>query len=193
MQSAATPMTLDKAYDGASEARLLVRAQRALRKGPALAALLVLSAILLMGILAPLVGTVDPAAIDPGNRLKPPSSTQWFGTDALGRDSYSRVVYGARVSLIIGFGVTAATVVLGLLIGVAAGYFRAVDAVVMRIMDGVMAIPGVLLAIALVALSGASLGTVMLAITIPEVPRVARLVRGVILTVRTEPFVEAAV
>ena len=126
-------------------------------------------------------------------RLKPISELHWLGTDAYGRDVFSRVLYGARVSLLVGTGVALFSVVLGLVIGVLAGYFPLIDAVVMRIMDGLMAIPGILLAIALVSLSGASITTVLIAITLPEIPRVVRLVRGVILSVRTEPYVEAAV
>jgi peptide/nickel transport system permease protein len=105
---------------------------------------------------------------------------------------YSRVLYGARISLFVGLGVAVVSVALGLLIGLVAGYFRALDGMIMRIMDGIMAIPGILLAIALVTLSGASLLTVVVAIAVPDIPRVVRLVRSVILTVRTEPYVEAA-
>lgn len=137
--------------------------------------------------------TVDPVALNPINRLKAPSSQVWFGTDFLGRDVFARVVYGARVSLVVGIAVAVFAVVVGLLAGLIAGYLRAFDAVIMRVMDGLMAIPGILLAIALISLSGATLATVVVAITIPEVPRVVRLVRAVVLTVREEPYVEAAI
>lgn len=160
--------------------------------GPTLVAVVILFAIVVIAIFAPLLGTTDPLALDPAKRLSSVSSDHWFGTDAFGRDVYSRVVYGSRVSLIVGLGVAITAVAVGLLIGVIVGYFPWVDALVMRLMDGIMAIPGVLLAIALVSLSGASLVTVMVAITIPEIPRVVRLVRGTILTVRHEPYVEAA-
>jgi len=151
--------------------------------------------LLLMAILAlfaPWLGTVDPVQLDPSVRLSRPSAEHWLGTDALGRDLYSRIAYGARVSFLVGLGVLVLAVVFGVLFGCLAGYFRAFDAVIMRIMDGVMAIPGILLAIALVAVSGASLATVLVAIAIPEIPRMTRLVRGVILSVRNEPYVEAA-
>ena len=143
--------------------------------------------------LAPLAFTVDPVLLEPAIRLRPPSGEEWFGTDMFGRDIYSRAVYGGRTSLIVGFSVSATAVLLGLVIGAVAGYIRIVDAIVMRIMDGLMAIPGLLLAIALVSVSGASLPTVIVAIAIPEIPRVVRLVRGVVLSIREEPYVEAAV
>jgi peptide/nickel transport system permease protein len=117
----------------------------------------------------------------------------WFGTDHLGRDVFARTVYGAQVSLYVGFAVSVMSIVLGLVIGLVSGYFRRADAVIMRLMDGLMAIPGILLAIALVALTRASVTVVIFAITIPEIPRVVRLVRSVVLSVREAPYVEAAV
>jgi peptide/nickel transport system permease protein len=153
----------------------------------------IVAIVILMAIAAPLIGTVDPVRIDPGMRLKPPSDLAWFGTDLFGRDVYSRVVYGARSSLLVGLSVAALSIFFGVMIGLVAGYFRVVDIVVMRIMDGVMAIPTFLLAIALVSLTRASIGTVIAALTIPEIPRVVRLVRSVVLTVREESYVEAAI
>ncbi|WP_116135080.1 ABC transporter permease [Tropicimonas sp. IMCC34043] len=152
----------------------------------------VLLLILLAAIFAPLIAPHDPIHQNPVMRLKPPSAEFWLGTDAYGRDLFSRVLYGARVSLIIGIGVTVLAVTLGLAIGLVSGFFRSADAVVMRIMDGLMAMPSVLLAIAIVSLMGASIWTVMAAITIPEIPRVVRLVRSIVLSAREEPYVEAA-
>ncbi len=144
-------------------------------------------------VFAPWLGTQDPMALSPLRRLRPPSEQFWFGTDPLGRDLYSRVMYGARASLFVGFAVAVSAVLSGLLFGLVAGFNRWVDAVLMRVMDGLMSIPSVLLAIALMALTKASLGNVILAIAIAEVPRVTRLVRGVVLGLREQPFVEAAI
>jgi peptide/nickel transport system permease protein len=157
------------------------------------AAIAVLAAMVLVALLAPWLATHDPGLLAPAARLRPPSADHFMGTDALGRDVFSRVVYGARVSLAVGAGVAFCSVALGLLLGVLAGWFRLFDAVVMRVMDGLMAIPGILLAIALVSLLGGGLVTVVLAIMVPETPRVVRLVRSTILAARSEPYVEAAV
>lgn len=178
---------------GISRPSFLRQLRHAARSAPVLIALAVLFAVTISAVFADLLGTVDPIAIDPGQRFAPRSALHWLGTDAFGRDVYSRVLYGARVSLAVGVGAAAVSIVLGLVVGVLAGYFPKVDAIVMRIMDGVMAIPSILLAIALISLTGATLLTVLVAIVVPEVPRVVRLVRGVILNVRTEPYVEAAV
>ncbi|GKQ55780.1 ABC transporter permease [Bradyrhizobium sp. Ce-3] len=152
-----------------------------------------LALIILMAIFAPLLAPHDPLLLTPSQRLKPSSAQYLLGTDAYGRDLLSRIIYGARISLVIGLGSAVFSIVVGLLIGLVAGFFRWVDAVLMRVMDGLMAIPAILLAIAVVSLSGASIWTVMVAITIPEIPRVARLVRSVVLTAREEPYVEAAI
>ena len=122
-----------------------------------------------------------------------PSDDFLLGTDPYGRDIFSRVVTGGRVSLLIGVGAAVVSVAVGLLIGLVAGYFRLADSIIMRIMDSLMAIPAILLAIALVALNGPSVTSVIIAITVPEVPRVVRLVRSVVLTAREEPYVEAAI
>ncbi len=150
-----------------------------------------LTLIALAALLAPFIAR-DPIAFEPINRLKGPSAEFWLGTDSLGRDVYARMVYGARISLLVGLLVALISIVGGSLVGLLAGYFARVDAVVMRLMDGIMAIPSILLAIALVALLGASVKVVIIAIAIPEIPRVARLVRAVVLSVRDLPFVEAA-
>jgi len=152
-----------------------------------------LFAMVAVAIGAPWLGTVDPAALSPIRRLRPPSEQFWFGTDALGRDVYSRVVYGARASLFVGFAVAAVAVLAGLFFGLVAGFNRWADAIVMRVMDGLMSIPSVLLAIAMMALTKASLENVIAAIAIAEIPRVTRLVRGVVLGLREQPFVEAAI
>jgi peptide/nickel transport system permease protein len=152
-----------------------------------------LALIVLMGIFAPFLGTVDPTALAPAKRTRPPSELYWFGTDMLGRDVYSRVLYGTRVSLIVGFSVAFFSSVFGMAIGVISGFSRLLDAIIMRIMDGLMSIPSILLAIALMALTRGSVYNVILAITIVEVPRVSRLVRGIVLTLREQPYVEAAV
>ncbi|MBL8705321.1 MAG: ABC transporter permease [Rhodospirillales bacterium] len=167
----------------------------------------ILLILLAIAIAAPFLGTVAPSAIDPSSRNKKPgvelstrqadgtkvTRTAWMGTDSLGRDVYSRVLYGTRVSLAVGVAATIISVSIGLTIGLLAGYVRWLDGVVMRFMDGMMAIPGILLAIALVSLWGAGLSTVILAVAIPEIPRVVRLVRSLVLTIREEPYVEAAV
>ena len=163
--------------------------------------------MVLIALTAPWLGTTDPTFIDPTYRNKKPGAeridvdasgaeTLWvyrMGTDTLGRDVYSRVIYGAQVSLIVGVTVAALSILIGLTIGLVSGYFPWVDRIVMRFMDGLMAIPGILLAIALVSLWGSGLGTVVLAIMIPEIPRVVRLVRSVVLSIREEPYVESAI
>jgi peptide/nickel transport system permease protein len=142
--------------------------------------------IVIAAILAPWIVPHDPTRLTPSERLKPPSDVHLLGTDAFGRDLLSRVIYGSRISLAVGLGAAVAAVLVGLAIGLTAGFFRSLDAVLMRIVDG-------LLAIAIVALSGATLWTVLIAITSPEVPRVVRLVRAVVLSAREEPYVEAAI
>jgi peptide/nickel transport system permease protein len=167
----------------------------------------VIAIVVLMGLLAPWLGTIDPTAISPIARNKVPGAEivmrtdtgerikmiALFGTDGLGRDIYSRVIYGARISLLVGVSVALISVAAGLFIGVLAGFFRILDAVIMRIMDGLMAIPAILLAIAMVSLFRSSVLTVIIAITVPQIPGVVRLVRSIVLSVREEPYVEAAV
>lgn len=198
---------VDTAAAAAAAARHVPLARRLLRHSGVVFGGLLLVLVMLVAVFAPWLATSDPVAIDPANRNKRPGYERvvrdvegreqrivhWMGTDALGRDVYSRVVYGARISLVVGAAVAGLAVAIGLLIGLVAGYLRWLDAVVMRVMDGLMAIPGILLALALVALWGAGLSTVILAIVVPEIPRVVRLVRAVVLQVREEPYVEAAV
>jgi peptide/nickel transport system permease protein len=166
----------------------------------------VMALLLALAMLAPVLGTVDPSAMDssqintlPGvaGQMGLPDGSSvahhfWMGTDSFGRDIYSRVLYGIRVSLLVGFCTALVSLTFGVLFGMLAGYFRGVDAILMRVMDGLMAIPSVLLAIALVAALGATIPTVIVAIAVPEIPRVVRLVRSLVLSLREEPFVEAA-
>jgi peptide/nickel transport system permease protein len=146
-----------------------------------------------VALAAPWLGTVDPQAVAPLQRLKQPSAEYWFGSDMLGRDVYSRVLFGTRVSLAVGIAVALLTTLFGLAIGLVTGYLRWLDAIVMRVMDGLMSIPPVLLAIALMALTKASMENVIAAITLAEVPRAVRLVRSLVLTLREEPYVTAAI
>ena len=170
------------------------RFRDALRRHPtAIVGTVVLVAMVLIALLAPWLATVDPQALSPIQRLKQPSTEHWFGTDMLGRDVYSRVNYGSRISLTVGVAVAALSIGIGLAIGLVTGFIRWLDAVVMRVMDGLMSIPSVLLAIALMALTKASVGNVIFAITLAEVPRVVRLVRSLVLSLREQPYVEAAI
>jgi peptide/nickel transport system permease protein len=159
-----------------------------------------LGLMLVVALLAPWISG-DPFTVNPSNRLRTPelsslldgSNKARFGTDNLGRDVFARTVWGARVSLLVGMSVALFATSIGLVIGLLAGYFRRLDTIVMRVMDALMAIPGILLAIALVALTRGGVPVVIFAITVPEIPRVVRLVRAVVLTVRERPFIDAAV
>jgi len=171
----------------------------------------IVALMVLIAIFAPFLGTVDPTALAPAKRTRPPpmpsewfgywfggdprprTADFWFGSDMLGRDVYSRVLYGTRVSLTVGFSVAALASVIGTFIGVAAGFSRKIDVIVMRVMDGLMSIPAILLAIALMALTRASMKNVIVAIAMAEFPRVCRLTRGVVLSLREQPYVEAAI
>jgi peptide/nickel transport system permease protein len=181
--------------------------RRLLRNPGVVAGAAILAIMFLIALAAPWLGTVDPAAINPAVRNKLPGYEEivrnadgrettlvhHMGTDTLGRDIYSRVAYGARASLLVGASVALISVAIGLVIGLIAGYIRWLDGIVMRVMDGLMAIPAILLAIAVVSLSSTGLLAVIVAIVIPEIPRVVRLVRSVVLSVREEPYVEAAI
>lgn len=191
MTSPTPPLTAgrDPALGGGYSSCLTkLRAHPAIAIGGALLALLVLVAVL-----APWLGTVDPRAVSPANRTLEPSARFWFGTDLLGRDLYSRVIYGARVSLSVGVAVAFFATLIGAAIGLVAGYIRWSDGLLMRVMDGIMSVPPLLLAVALMTLTRPSIGNVILAITVSEVPRVARLVRSVVLTLREQAFIDAAV
>jgi len=180
---------------------------RALRNPGVIGGGIIMILVVLIGLLAPWLGTIDPTAINPAARNRVPGAefsirtdtgerikmVARFGTDSLGRDIYSRVLYGARISLLVGVVVAAISIAAGLFIGLMAGFFRWLDAVIMRIMDGLMAIPAILLAIAMVSLFRAGVFAVIAAIAVPEIPRVVRLVRSIVLGVREEPYVEAAV
>ncbi len=152
-----------------------------------------LAIMFVFAIFAPWLGTVDPSAIAMSKRTRPPTVNNWFGTDMLGRDIYSRVVYGARISLLVGFSVAIFASVTGLIVGLISGFVRAADSIIMRFMDGLMSIPPILLAVALMALTRGSVGNVIMAISIAEFPRVVRLVRSVVLSVREQPYVDGAV
>ena len=152
-----------------------------------------LGIMLFIAVFAPYLGTVDPTALAPAKRTRPPSELYWFGTDMLGRDIYSRVLFGARVSLIVGFSVAVIASAVGAFIGLVSGFVRGLDTVIMRVMDGLMSIPPILLAIALMALTRGSVGNVIVAISIAQIAPVSRLVRGVVLSLREQPYVEAAI
>lgn len=160
-------------------------------KGAAIGAAL-LAAMAVAAIAAPVLAPLDPQLIAPFDRLQDPDGRYWFGTDQIGRDVFSRTVYGARVSMMVGCVVALVSIVTGLILGLLAGFIRWVDGILMRVMDGLMAIPSILLAIALVAISGPSIRSIVIAITIAEVPRVTRLVRGQVIALRSQLFIEAA-
>jgi peptide/nickel transport system permease protein len=167
----------------------------------------VILVMIVIGVGAPFLGTVDPSEINPTFRNRVPGTEQtirradgssatyrhWMGTDSLGRDVYSRVLYGARVSLLVGSAAAAISTAIGLVIGLIAGYVRWLDGVIMRFMDGLMAIPAILLALAVVSLFRAGILSVIVAIVVPAIPLVVRLVRAIVLSVREEPYVEAAI
>jgi peptide/nickel transport system permease protein len=171
----------------------LARAATAIRRNPTMVIGAILLAILVaIAIIGPWF-VADPFRQAPINRLRPPSERFWFGTDQFGRDVFSRTINGARVSLIVGLAVAALASLIGLAIGLLCGYFRRFDGVIMRVMDGIMAIPTILLAIALITLTRPGLGIVIVAIVIPEVPRIVRVVRSIVLSIRGQPYVESAI
>jgi peptide/nickel transport system permease protein len=207
LSAARTEILVDAAAAAAAAARGPRVWSQLIRHPGVLFGGVILVVMLAVAVLAPVLGTTNPATIDPTHRNQLPGSewaardasgketpwVAWMGTDTLGRDLYSRVIYGARVSLIVGITVAALSIAVGLVIGLVAGYLRWLDAIVMRVMDGLMAIPAILLAIALVSLWGGGVLTVIIAITMPQIPLVVRLVRSIVLSIREEPYVEAAI
>jgi len=176
-----------------SETPFVLPRYRWLRKHPTLilgSTMLLL--VVVISLCAPWLANFDPQEMDALARMQAPSAEHWFGTDALGRDVFSRAVWGGRVSLIVALSVGGLATLFGVMLGLVAGFVPRAEGVVMRVMDGLMAIPGILLAIALMAITRASMTTVIVAITIPEVPRVVRLVRSLALTLREQLYVEAA-
>jgi peptide/nickel transport system permease protein len=172
---------------------VLVRARRAAVRHPTLVAgALTLLLIVAVGVLAPVWGTGDPLEMKPAQRLQAPSAERWFGSDNFGRDVYTRTLYGARISLTVGSAVAVASLVLGTAFGLVIGFYRRLDMIAMRVMDGLMAIPAILLALAFMALMKASVQNVIIALVIPEIPRVARLVRASVLSLREHLMVEGA-
>jgi len=162
------------------------------RRRLVLAGALVLATVALLALFAPWLTPYDPMALKVLDRLQSPRAAHWFGTDELGRDVFSRVIFGARYSLLIGALVVLISMVCGVLLGLAAGYFRRLDGPLMRLVDAMMSFPDILLAIALVAVLGASMSNVILALAIVYTPRVARVVRASTLVVRELLFIEAA-
>lgn len=173
---------------------LVARRSSRVARHPRIAFAAVLLGVLVgLALFAPLVTQYDPQALAVTQRLRPPSWQHLFGTDAYGRDTFARTIYGGRISLLIGASVAVISALVGTVFGLISGTIRWLDPVIMRIADGLMSIPAILLAIALMSLTRASVGTVIVAITIPEVPRVVRLVRALVLTVREQTYVQAAV
>ncbi len=186
--------TADLLLAGApAEHGALAQARRFLVRNPTLVVgLLALVAVVAGGALAPVWWTGDPQALRPAERLRPPSAEWWFGSDQYGRDIYTRTIYGTRVSLVVGASVAVTSLLFGTALGLVIGFYRRLDAVMMRVMDGLMAIPAILLALALMALLRGSVRNVIIALVIPEIPRVVRLVRASVLSLREHLMVEGA-
>lgn len=171
----------------------MVKGLRFLRRHPViLFGLVVILVAVAVALTAPYL-LPDPKAINPIYRLRPPGEAFWFGTDHLGRSILSRSLHGTRISLAVGIMVAVVVIIAGVTVGLLSGFLRRFDSLMMRVMDGIMAIPGVLLAIALMSLFGSSLQNVVIAISIPEIPRMARLVRSAVLSIREQPYIDAAV
>ena len=189
-----TPPSFALDTSGYRRRRRIAEMRRAVLGNPnMLAGLIILLVAAAMAIFSPQIAGKDPLALDPFGRLQPPSAENIFGTDQFGRDVFARTVYGSRLSLIVGISVALIAMTFGAVIGVVAGYYRRVDDVVMRIMDGLLAFPSFLLAIALVATLGASLQNVIIAISIVDTPGIVRIVRSSVLSLRERQFVEGAI
>ena len=186
-------MTATTAVDMPVPPTPLARLATGIRRNPTIAfGVFMLAVLATVALIAPWISG-DPFKLASINRLRPPSERFWFGTDQFGRDVFARTMHGARVSLMVGFVVAAVSCAVGLLLGLLCGYFRRVDALVMRVMDGLMAIPSLLLAIALITLTRPGLAIVIVAIIIPEVPRIVRVVRSLVLSIRSQPYIESAI
>ena len=164
-----------------------------IRRNPSMVAgIAVILLLMVISIAAPVITVHSPGKLQPIEKFDAPSSAHWFGTDQYGRDVYSRTIYGGRLSLLVGFTVAALTMAFGAVVGLVAGYYKRADMIIMRVMDGLMAIPTILLAIALVAILGASIKNVIIALTVVQLPRETRLVRGNVLYLRELLYVDAA-
>jgi peptide/nickel transport system permease protein len=181
------------AADGPAPVARLAALRRLVARQPMfMAGLVALALIVVAGVLAPVWWTGDPQQMRPVQRLRPPSAERWFGSDHFGRDVYTRTLYGTRISLTVGAAVSVLSLSLGTALGLVIGFYRRLDAIMMRVMDGLMAIPAILLALALMAMMRGSVRNVVIALVIPEIPRVIRLVRASVLSLREHTMVEAA-
>ena len=166
--------------------------RRLLKRKTVAAGLIVLLVFVLFAVLAPMIAPYSPSKLSIVNRLKPPSELYWFGTDEFGRDVFSRTIYAGRLSLLVGAAVVALSALIGITLGLLAGFFQKLDTPIARLIDAMMAFPDILLAIALVAALGPSLTTVIIALAVVYSPRLARIVRASTLVIRELPYVEAA-
>lgn len=163
-----------------------------LRRREAVAGGVIMLLMLVVALAAPWLATHEPTRLNPIDRLRPPGQAHWFGSDDFGRDVYSQVIYGARISLLVGGMVMVFSSLAGIILGLAAGYYRMLDNLLMRITDGLMAFPGIVLAIALMASLGPQVANVVIALSVVYMPRMARLIRSAVLVAREMPYVEAA-
>ncbi|MGO4737104.1 ABC transporter permease [Bosea sp. 2KB_26] len=183
---------VDLTPDAPAQRRGSTFLQHLMRRRTVAIGLAILLVFVLLAALAPLIAPYAPGRISIVNRLKPPSATYWFGTDEFGRDLFSRMLYAGRLSLSVGAAVVVLSSLIGVTLGLLAGFFRRLDTPIARLIDAMMAFPDILLAIALVAALGPSLLTVIVALAIVYAPRLARIVRAATLVIRELPYVEAA-